>query len=142
MGLLLRTVRPAPDEIREVASQLRPHRPRLLPGQLSRPGSGPAHSGAAALLVYGDGFCAGDISQGNSVAAAGETTQPLSADPASLSPADQSVDPGSCVARGESQPADRSGVVEGRSKKYWVAPIEGRSQSQSGRCVDAVEPRD
>src|SRR2546425_13286604 len=121
MGFLLRTVRPAPDEIRQVAAQLRPHWPRLLSRQLSGPGSGPANSGAAAVLVYGDGVRTGDISKGNSIAAAGETTQSVSADPASLSPADQSVDAGSRTARGESQSAERSGTLERRSKRHWAA---------------------
>src|SRR5271165_7520532 len=106
-----------------MAAQLRQNRPGLLPGQLLGSGCGSANSSTAAVLVYGNGVCAGDVPQRGAAQAAGKAAQPVSADPASLPPADQPLDAGCCTARDESQPSERLGALPGRSEKDRIEPF-------------------
>src|SRR5229473_7116395 len=103
MGLLLRTLRPTTDALCQVAAELRPDWARLLSRELSGIGGCAADSGAAAVFVHGDGIRASDFSAWDPVEEAGKAIVSFPADSAPVSPAGESVDARSGVARDEPQ---------------------------------------
>src|ERR1700683_3304790 len=139
MELLLRTLRPTTDALCQAAAELRSDWARLLSRMLHVLGSCSGDSGAASVFVHGDRIFSIDVSPGDSAEEAGETTESVSADPAPRSPDGQSVDVGGCVARDQSQSAERFGAAERSSEESWIAFIARRGEPAGGAHLGAVE---
>src|SRR5580700_8756949 len=140
MELLLRTLRPAADTLRQVAAELRSDWPRLLSRELYGIGSSAVDSGAAAVFLHGDRIRPLNLPARHSAEKAGKANQSFPADSAPRSPDGESVDLGRGAARDQSQSAKRFGAAERCSEKSRLALVARRGEPAGGAHLGAMEP--